>query len=185
MNKQSDVLVTLHNLFESSCFEVFESLQCQLEKVDQTHNTLAAPTASIEATSNDINIKLVLRGPVSILKKTYPAKEDLQKIKPDELDDWLSELANRFMGHLKNKLLPYEHTLQLGIPVKQESEHSESALSKGVLGENFQSLTLYFDIASEVFECSLHTQILNKDISFTYNQTNDDSETDDGELEFF
>jgi hypothetical protein len=73
----------------------------------------------IDASSNNITVKLLLGCPVSVLKKTYPIKENLDAIKLAALDDLILELANRYMDSLKNKLIPYDHTLNIGIPVKQ------------------------------------------------------------------
>jgi hypothetical protein len=178
MGSNVEILRPLHALFESTCVEVFESLHCTLKKVDQVEKVVSVNCSYINASSDEIALTLLLRGPISILKKTYPIKDNVESIKPAELDDWISELANRFMGSLKNKLISYEHSLQLGIPVNQCAIDFAEFLS-----DDYNSFVLHFDIGYEIFECSLHAKILNNNISFNYNEVKDDS--DDGELEMF
>jgi len=180
MSSQETQLQALHELFESTCHEVFESLECQIEKVNGSKKVLTVPCAYINAASEDIKMTLLLRGPISILKKTFPVKDNIETIIPEELDDWISELSNRFMGCLKNKLISYEHLLILDIPIKRFGVDVENFLPAG-----YQSFVLHFNIANEVFECSLHTKILADNIEFTYNESADESDTNDGELEMF
>ncbi len=175
-----DVLKPLHTLFETTCIEVFESLQCTIKKVDKAERILAVPCAYINAASDEIKMTLLLRGPISILKKTYPIQEKTETINPAELDDWISELSNRFMGSLKNKLIPYEHRLLLETPIKQFGVNVDNFLP-----ETYQSFVLHFEIGHEVFECSLYTHVLTDNIQFIYRELKDISDTDDGELEMF
>lgn len=180
MITHDDALDLLHSIFESTCIDVFEGLGCSSIRVTQAKEKVAVPCAYIEASSNDILATLLLRGPISFLKSTFPNREKQEIIKPTELDDWISELANRFMGNFKNKLIPYEHTLALGIPVSQFGINIDEFIS-----DDHDTFVLYFDVGHEVFECSLHTKILNEGITFNYEVAADESGTDDGELELF
>lgn len=179
MSQAGSILEPLHQLFEETCFDVFDSIQCNLQKVDSAKDILAVPCAHIDAKSDDLNLKLLLRGPVSILKETYPIQEDKDSIKVQDLEDWISELANRFMGDLKNKLIDYQHYLHLGTPIKQ------FGLSlKEFAEEGYEAATFNFQSGREVFECSLHTKVLNENLAFEYQEPEEDPFAD-GELEMF
>jgi hypothetical protein len=82
------------------------------------------------------------------------------------------------MDSLKNKLIPYDHTLNIGIPVKQYDVD-------GFLSGGYESFVLRFDTGNETFECSLYTKVINKDISFIYNEITNVSDIDGGDLEVF
>jgi hypothetical protein len=179
MSQAGSILEPLHNLFEETCFDVFNSIQCNLQKVDTAKDILAVPCAHIDAISEDLNVKLLLRGPVSILKQTYPIDGDKEEIKVQDLEDWISELANRFMGDLKNKLINYQHYLQLGTPIKQFGLSLKEFAEDG-----YEAVTFKFKSGREVFECSLHTKVLNESLAFEYQEPEDDPFAD-GELEMF
>ena len=180
MSQAGSNLEPLRHLFEDTCFDVFESIQCNLKKVDSASDILAVPCAYIEASSDDLSLRLLLRGPVSILRDTYPIQDEKGAIRAEDLDDWISELANRFMGALKNKLIDYQHYLQLGTPIKQFGlSVSDFAM------EGYDAVTFNFQSGREVFECSLHTKALSSELQFIYQQVDDDSLFDDGELEMF
>jgi len=173
-------LEPLHYLFETTCLEVFDSMKCKIQKVDQAQPVLAVPCAFIEAYSQEVLMTLLLRGPVSVLQQTYPLKNDTKKIEPHELNDWISELSNRFMGSLKNKLLAYDHALMMGTPTKQFGVNVSNFMPEG-----YESYILNFQTGREVFECSLHTKVLNADISFILQAADDNIYLNDGELEMF
>ncbi|KZY29789.1 MULTISPECIES: hypothetical protein [unclassified Oleiphilus] len=179
MPQAGSALEPLHLLFKETCIDVFASIQCELEIVESAKEVLALPCAFIEALSDDLELKLLLRGPVSILRETYPIKGDAEFVQAHEIEDWISELANRFMGALKNKLIDYQHYLQLGTPQKQFGIRLDELLDEG-----FSMLTLNFQSGREVFECSLHTKVLNQNLSFEYKEPEADP-FDDGELEMF
>lgn len=180
MAENQQQLEPLHYLFESTCIEVFESLKCKIHKVDQARQVIAVPCAFIEAHSQEVMMTLLLRGPVSVLQQTYPLRTNTKKIQQHELNDWISELSNRFMGSLKNKLLAYNHFLVMGTPSKKFGVNVSNFMPSG-----YKSYILNFQTEREVFECSLHTKILNDDISFILQAADDNLCLNDGELEMF
>jgi len=181
MSQDQTSLAPLHSLFSSTCIEVFESLNCHIEQVDEAKKILAVPCAHIAAFSDQVEMTLLLRGPVAVLKQTYPIKDNPNTIESFELDDWISELANRFMGSLKNKLLAYEHTLQMNTPKMQFGVNVNTFLP-----DSYEPYILNFQSGREVFECSLHTRVLNKNIQFILQAASDEQQyLDDGELEMF
>lgn len=179
MPQAGSILEPLHHLFEETCFDVFDSIQCNLKKVESAKDVLAVPCAHIDALSEDLSLKLLLRGPVSILKQSYPIQDEKEEINVHDLEDWISELANRFMGDLKNRLINYQHYLQLGTPIKQFGLSLKEFEEDG-----FDPVTFNFQSGREVFECSLHTKVLNDNLVFDYSEPEEDPFSD-GELEMF
>ena len=179
MSEAGSILDPLYQLFEETCFDVFDSIQCNLKKVDSAKDILAVPCAYIGASSEDLSLKLLLRGPVSILRETYPLGAAKEAIDVQDLEDWISELANRFMGDLKNRLINYQHYLELGTPIKQFGLSVKEFAEDG-----YESVTFNFKSGREVFECSLHTKLLSDDLAFEYQEPEDDPFAD-GELEMF
>ena len=180
LDQVEHTLTPLHELFTESCADVFVSLNCQVEKVGDERPNLNVPCAHIEANSDDIELTLLLRGPINLLKETYPMKEQLQSIQAEELYDWLSELANRFMGDLKNKLIPFDHTLKIGIPTKEFGLDVEHFLPDG-----YHAYTLIFNIGGDFFECALYSKLLNDEVVFIQQNIADLMPSEGGELELF
>lgn len=174
------ILTPLHELFADSCADVFVSLNCQVEKIGDERPNLDIPCAHIEARSDDLELTMLLRGPINFLKETFPIKEQLKSIQAEELYDWLSELANRFMGDLKNKLIPFDHTLKIGIPKKEFGLDVEHFSLDG-----YHAYTLIFDIGGDLFECALYTKLFNDDIVFIQHEVVSDFSSDCSELELF
>ncbi len=173
-------LEPLNTLFTESCADVFISLNCDVYKIEGERPNLDAPCVFIDASSEDITLTLLLRGPLNFLKKTYPMQNALESFQTEALYDWLSELANRFMGDLKNKLIPFDHTLQIGIPQKQFNLDVEHFLPDG-----YYANTLLFNIGGELFECSLYTKLLSEDVVFQQQAMCEVSCSSGGELELF
>jgi hypothetical protein len=132
----------------------------------------------IDAFSNNIKVKLLLRCPVSPSRLRYSIKDNLEAIKLVVLDDWILELINRYIGSLKNKLIPYDHSLNIGVPVIQFGVDD-------FLWDGYEPFVLRFDTGNETLECSLSTKVINKDISLIYNEITDISDIDGGDLEVF
>lgn len=156
-------LQPLFELFEQSCLEVFESLGCQAVKVDQLDPESNAPGAWIDSASEDLQMTLCLRGPISIIEQTHPAVHRGDSIAQADLDDWIGELANRFMGQLKNKLLVYDHCLKIGMPQSQQALNPSDFETRADV-----SRWLYFKSGKEVLECSLHAKLLAEMLAFIY-----------------
>ncbi|TNC82214.1 MAG: hypothetical protein C9356_04145 [Oleiphilus sp.] len=156
-------LQPLFELFEHSCLEAFESLGCQAVKVEQFIPKTNAPCAWIDSASEELQMTLCLRGPVSIIEQTHPASHRGASIMQADLDDWIAELANRFMGQLKNKLLVYDHRLKIGVPQSCQALDLHEFQSRGDV-----SRRLFFQSGAEVLECSLHAKILVEMVTFIY-----------------
>lgn len=174
------ILAPLYEQFTESCADVFVSLNCDVLKVEDDRPNLDIPCAYVEATSEDIELTLLLRGPLNFLKQTYPLQNSIQAVQADDLYDWLSELANRFMGDLKNKLIPFDHTLKIGIPKKEFGLDVEQFLPNG-----FSAYTLIFNIGGELFECALYSKLLDADVVFNQQTIAELLPAEGGELELF
>jgi len=173
-------LEPLYELFETSSAEVFESLGCQASRVASAPEKLEVPCAYIEARSEELHIVLLLRGPVEFLEQTHPNIDQAKGVSVQDLDDWISELANRFMGSLKNKLLVYDHRLKLGTPTSEYNVDLQRYNQQG-----FCSRVHYYQSEREVFECGLYCKLLVDDIHFIYHDAHSYDQTDDGDLEIF
>ena len=156
-------LQPLFELFEHSCLDVFDSLGCEAVKVESFQEEKHPPCAWIEAASDELQMVLLLRGPISIIEQTHPAAQQSYSISQEDLDDWIAELANRFMGQLKNKLLVYDHCLKMGMPQSQVDLNPKSFADKADVSQ-----ALYFNSGKEVLECSLHAKILGEMVAFIY-----------------
>jgi hypothetical protein len=182
MFMDAEHLTILSRLYDKSCQEVFDTLCGVFTKVDSHVSVPSVYSAHIDAASTDLELALVLKGPLEFLQDTHPQKNQIVEIKPEQLIDWVKELANRFMGSLKNELIPYEHSLTLGVPKREIDPGQYDRLLT-----EFVPLSLFYRSEFGVFESSLFVKILNKEINFAYN----DSLAlqvdciEDGELELF
>lgn len=181
MNEVELKLQPLHELFEVSSHDVFESLGCKVVRVEKADEKVGTPCAYISAHSDELEMLMLLRGPLTVLEQTLPAKGAGKSVTESDLNDWLSELANRFMGNLKNKLLVYGHRLSLGTP-KSESNVGPNHF----VVDDFTSFVLYFDTGCDVFECALYTKPLTENLHFIYHEpAHYAQKNDDGDLEMF
>ncbi len=181
MSSDAEKLQPLYELFEASSHDVFESLGCSVVRVETAEEKVNPPCAYIEARSDELDMLLLLRGPMTVLEQTLPTKGDGKSVSENDLNDWISELANRFMGNLKNKLLVYDHRLKMGTP------NSESNVGLERFNVNdFTSRVLYFDTGSDVFECALYSKPLTEHLHFIYHEpAHYGQKNDDGDLEIF
>ncbi|KZY74269.1 hypothetical protein A3740_17000 [Oleiphilus sp. HI0068] len=176
LNSKSSVEI-LNELFEDSCNEVLKSLGLTFTSVSYKDGKIdkTALSSEIEAHSEDLSLLIRLQTPIDILKECFPI-ESSTDISMEELTDWVSELANRFMGAMKSALLPYDHAIQLGTPTRMLTEK---------VNDGFHSFVLNLSNSDTVFRIGLFTKVLNENVEFIYREVADDSGLDDGELELF
>jgi hypothetical protein len=106
----------IHILFEDSLKELLESLNCEVNMLPE-HDAewLDAPVSTIDAGSEDLEVKVALELPMSVLALTYPVPS-IQVVDDESLEDWISELANQLIGRLKSKLMRHNEEIMLGLP---------------------------------------------------------------------
>lgn len=170
------------NVFETACLELFQSLNCNVCKVEPCPDAVAdAPLTHIDAGSEDMEIVIVLRAPLPVLSITYPHFDmnNILAINEEQLEDWISELANQLVGRFKNKMLNFGCSLQIGLPEMIYDAHNVKLPIT-----NHVAYRYYFDIDKEKIECSLYLQLLNQNLVLTPQQQADGG-VQEGELELF
>lgn len=178
----SAAVLTICELFDAACIELFSNLDCDVFKRPETDLVIAnAPIAYIDAGNEDLEVLLVLHIPLSVLTMTYPefAAESIMSVSEEVLEDWVSELANQLIGRFKNKLISYGCTMKIGLPAMFYDENDAVLPIAG-----HQPFRCFFDIDKEPAECSLYLQILNEQITLTP-PADSDTGTGEGEMELF
>jgi hypothetical protein len=56
---------------------------------------------------------LLLDADASVIAQSYPTPD---AVRPEDLDDWLAELANQLLGRVKNRLLRHGIVIQMSTP---------------------------------------------------------------------
>lgn len=178
---QPDEAITLIcQLFEESCIELFESMQCQTERIAE-HDLLGAdaPIAFIDAGSDDFEVLLTLRLPFPALTMTYPVQEQILNIDEKELEDWILEMANRLLGLLKVKLTARHCMVKTGLPSHDFGFDTSHTI-------NHQPYYAYhFNIDEELVETGIRIEPLADDISLTADFIPPENNIQAGELDFF
>lgn len=172
----------IHELFVSSCTELFGSLDCTVHAHEGEEILLErAPIAYIDAGSEDLEALIVLHIPLSVLTMTYPefAADSIMSVSEEALEDWISELANQLVGRFKNKLITYGSVVKIGLPAMYYDSRDAELPIWG-----HEPFRCFFDVDKEFMECSLYLQLINKDLTLTP-PAEGDTGTGEGELEFF
>lgn len=179
---KAQITECVQTLFEACCFELFQSLDCVITKINAADFQLDEVVLSyIDAGSDDIDLIVVLRVPSSILAMTYPEFEsdDILSVDETQLEDWIAELANQLMGRLKNKLLNFGCRIKIGLPT---TFFDIRQIDLPVT--NHDRLSLQFDVDKEPLELLIYSEIFNEDIVLTP-PPEEDTSTGEGELELF
>lgn len=178
---QPDEAVTLIcQLFEESCIELFESMQCQTERVS-TQELLGAdaPIAFIDAGSDDFEVLLTLRLPFPALTMTYPVQEHILNIDEKELEDWILEMANRLLGHFKVKMTVRNCQVKTGLPTHDFGFD----ISHSINHQPYYAF--HFVIDDELVETGIRIETLTDDIHIATDFIPPDNNIQAGELDFF
>ncbi len=170
----------IFDLFHECCVEMFTDLRCSIARTESAIDNLdEAPLSDIDAGSEDLEIRVLLRFPYSVLAMTYPV-EEVMDVDDAKLEDWLGEISNQLIGRLKNKLIKHEVYLKLGLPESLFGVAPEQIEPEGFVKEVF-----FFDIDNENIECHVLVDVINEHISFQTEESATDDTLDGGELELF
>lgn len=176
----TQIIQSVHQLFESACVELFQNAGCNIRRIlEPSYDVGDVPIASIDAGSNDLEVMLLLRVPLSLLALSHPS-EDVVHENSSSLEEWIPELANQLIGKLKNRLLKFGCNLSMGLPCAHFGSHMESILPDG-----FEHALFYFEVDNEIFECCLSIAVFNEALSLESAVNSDDTGISDGELEMF
>ena len=167
-------------LFEESCIELFESMQCQTERIAE-HDLLGAdaPIAFIDAGTDDFEVLLTLRLPFPALTMTYPVQDQILNIDEKELEDWILEMANRLLGLLKVKLMNRNCKVNTGLPSHDFGFDSSHSINQQPY------YAFHFMIDDELVETGIRVETLADDINLAADFVPPDNNIQAGELDFF
>tara|TARA_R110002072_G_scaffold11246_1_gene51260 strand:+ start:3502 stop:4047 length:546 start_codon:yes stop_codon:yes gene_type:complete len=177
----SEVIERVIELFDSTCEKQFESMHCDIHSLNSAEYQKKGDSvcASINCYSDDIEITLIITATKGFLVNTIPLIGGQRLDTVSFQNDWCLELANRFLGRLKNKLLSHDCLLNMGLPVlvggSRQAQSSEDFSAKRVfqvdgLGENNQ------------IQCALGVTLLNPDMTLEDYEDEDEDWFDESEL---
>ncbi|MCG8670814.1 MAG: hypothetical protein MI867_15495 [Pseudomonadales bacterium] len=170
----------IHRLFEESCTELFQGLGCNIKQIEAPDDqSEQVPIAVIDAGSSELEVVVLMLLPVRVLALTYPTREEIITVFETTLEDWISELSNQLIGKLKNRLLNYGITLQLGLPAAYFGDELENLMPNHGHLEHF-----YFNVDNQLFECVVSIDFLS-DVLELVCQTDNDNNINTGDLELF
>ena len=176
----SQISEHIFDLFHECCLDMFTDLQCSIELATGPDEHVAeAPISDIDASCDDLELRVLLRFPYAVLAMTYPVDEVLD-VDDSKLEDWLAEISNQLIGRLKNKLINNQIYLCLGLPENHFGVQPEQLEPEG-----FERKVLYYDIDNETIECHVLVDVINPNLELTDASQRGDDEVDEGELELF
>jgi hypothetical protein len=179
--RKNEVAECIQGLFFNVCKELLESMDCNIAQVDYELDGFAdCPVACIDAGSPDIEFKVALQLPTSVLAMTYPVGDTITTIEEDRLEDWISELANQLLGRLKNRLIEHDCFVTIGLP----SSYYGADVAQ-LLSENSQQASYFFDVDGEVCGCSISLEVFDEALSFSVEVNEDMKVQSEGEMEMF
>jgi hypothetical protein len=167
------VSTLLNDVFIECCISLFDGLGCDVEPAEPNESMLAgAPFGYIDAGTDDLELTVALRLPLSVLVLTYPIVEG---VTDDTLEDWISELSNQLVGKIKRALLRYDCHLKIGLP---------TTLFGADINEGAHQFASWVLVDRELCECRLALEIFNPQLTLSpVSDAQDDA--NEGELEFF
>jgi len=179
---QKQFVKQISDLFESACTELFQSLDCNVEKLDASSvnfDTGDVPRATIDAGADDFEMELSLHLPFSGLAMTYPLQENITTIDESELEDWIAELSNRLLGDVKVKLRAHQCDLSVGLPSYCFGD------DEPISTEGKECHVSIFNIDNEFFQATMALELLSDPIAFSEQAVAANDPVEQGVLEFF
>lgn len=176
--QHAEAVSYIYEQVEESCFSLFEGLSCDVtfaaeeDTVDEN-----AFIAMIDAGSDELELRLFLRMPFSVLALTYPG-EDVAQIQDEKLEDWMGELSNMLIGKVKTKLMACGINIKIGLP-----ESFFGVTFDEIVPSGFSSKTYYFDVDKVLVECRIYLDLMVDELTIDLIDGSDDSS--EGELELF
>jgi hypothetical protein len=178
-------------LFEAVCSRQFGNLGAYIKKsgedIEQLSGKEGFVSAAIDAQSEDLCLLLYLSVPEAFLRETMPTIDLGDGCIVQYQEDWCMELANRFLGDLKNQLILQNCVMKMGLP-----KLLDSGLAGIELKDDYVVSNRMFEVDSHLLAqlhdlpvaFSLQVKLINKQLEFS----EDDDEFDEdcfeiGELE--
>ena len=178
MNHQ-EAVSNIFEHFEQGCFSLFEGLNCDVSFAeDPDHELDNAFIAMIDAGSDEMEIRIYLRMPFSVLALTYPGS-NVADIEEEKLEDWMAELSNMLVGKIKASLLNHGVEIKIGLPESYYGVDFED-----VTPEGFEKKTYFFSVDNVPVECRIYLDLMVDEIDMTVEAAGD-GDLHEGELELF
>lgn len=167
-------------LFEESCVELFESMQCHTQRIG-AHDLLGAdaPIAFIDAGSDDFEVLLTLRLPFPALTMTYPVQDHILSVDEKELEDWILEMSNRLLGLFKVSLMARGCNVNTGLPSHDFGFDNSHSINQ----QTYHAF--HFIIDEEIVETGIRIEVLSDEVSLATITTIPDAHIQSGEIDFF
>ncbi|TNC79684.1 MAG: hypothetical protein C9356_17880 [Oleiphilus sp.] len=176
MNR-SEASQYINNEFSAACIALFEGFQCKVEPIEADEADLDnAIAASIDAGSEELEIRALLRMPFSVLSLTYPSA-DITVVEDTKLEDWMAEIANLLIGKLKTRLLNQGIKITIGLPENFFGDEFESLIPPGA-----EEFVYGFDLDGVPIECRLYLELMADELTI---EAEGDDDVEEGELEMF
>lgn len=170
----------IFELYEAACIELFQSMGCEVSwATAEEFGVENTPIASIDAGSEDLEIKLILHIPFPALALTYPVL-NVFEVDDNQLEDWLAEISNQLIGRMKSKLIKHECFVQIGLP-----ESFFGINPQELIPEGYACKSLFFHLDSEVIECQVYINMFNDNIDLNIREDETADVLDEGGIELF
>lgn len=174
------IIAEVNRIFVESCISLFEGFGCKAHEIEADPADLhAAPFGYIDAGSDDLELTVALRMPLSVLMLTYPSMDGVVTADEETLEDWISEMTNQLIGKIKRHLLQHDCIIKIGLPMALFGADIEEAMPSGA-----EQRSTFLDVDHELCECRLAIEIFNEDMEFSAEAHETDS-GNEGDLEFF
>jgi hypothetical protein len=167
-------------IFDAACIKQFESLGCKVQVTNKGSYSSEVMASYITAGSEDLTISLLLKTPRLLLAQTMPIV-DIERIgDPEFQEDWNNELANRYLGRIKNGLLEHGCRLDVGLPEILSASDLKHFTCAG------DEIVRHYSIASEltdsVMDCHLYIDIHNDALYLSDEHRSDKDQGQEGDL---
>ena len=168
----------ISDLLTDAVLELFSENKLNLMNMPQNQEMSGEGTfliALIGLSTDSIRVSLSLLAPQHLLKVSFP----MEAMETDDkmLQDWVGELS----GRLKQKLIPWDCNLNLGLPTVVQGSGLQIDQPKNSVSSNHQFSTE----EDELIEVSLNT-LMNEDFGLSEPvEAEDSAEQEEDEVMFF
>ena len=178
MGDQAKTLIT--EIFDAACVKQFESLGCQIQVTERGSYSSEVMAAYITAGSEDLTISLLLKTPKLLLAQTMPIVDVDRIAEPNFQEDWNCELANRFLGRIKNSLVDFNCRLDIGLPEVMSKSDLKHFNCEGE--EIVRHFAISSDLTDSIMDCHLFVGVHNEALYLTDRDRPDKDSDNEGSL---
>lgn len=178
----SEVVARVIELFDSTCVKQFESMRCAIHPLNalDVKSIDSSVCASIRCHSDDIALVLLVSADKRFLANTIPMVGGVRLETASFQNDWCLELANRFLGRLKNKLLSHGCSLKMGLPTLNSLSAQVELITESTVSRCFQ---IEGEQEGGQIQCALSVTLLNNDMALDDYEDEDEDWFEESELD--